>query len=245
MKAKNTNETVHNLVKLNLSRDQAKAYLYLIQNGSQSAHDLGKGIGVLPNAIYRLMRTLQDKGFITKLDTTPVKFQSVPPSQAITAHIENTRRNLEQSSLSIIKSLEHVQDSIAQTRIEITTGRAAMFAKFIELAGNAKQEILVISIGETVSDGIKLVTRDALERGVKAKYLFHVYNKENEAILKSWTRMGVEVRHSPGNGYHLMIFDGLLSFIVANNPEETAERTGMVFHSEGLTTAHREFFYSL
>lgn len=120
-----------------------------------------------------------------------------------------------------------------------------MYKIFAELAKQAEKEILVISIGEAVPDDVKLAHRDAKERGVVQKLIFHLYDKTNEEILRSWIAMGVEVRHYPDWGFHLMVFDGKRSILVTNNPKETAERTGMVIYSEGLSKSLRDYFYSV
>lgn len=246
---KNTQKTAQksltNLVKLGLTPDEAKTYTLLLTKGSQTAASIANSIGVLPNAIYRLAKKLKNKGFIVFLDTTPTKYQVIPPSVAIKAFYEQSRAQLTETTYESISLLSGPTEQNPQTRIDTVISQAEVFSRFVELTKKVKKEVLVISIGETVPDEVKLVIRDAKERGANVKLMFHIYNQENESIIKSWIKMGIEVRHSPGWGYHLMLFDRKISFLVANNPDETAERTGMVIYSQSLAKVHRDYFFSL
>lgn len=120
-----------------------------------------------------------------------------------------------------------------------------MYNTFVEMVKQAEKEILVISIGEPVPDEVKLAHRDALERGVSQKLLFHKHDKGNEDMLRSWMKMGIEVRYYPDWGFHLIVFDGKRSILVANNPKATEERTGIVIYSEGLSRTLRDYFFTI
>jgi len=102
----------------------------------------------------------------------------------------------------------------------MVVGKRAMFETYVGLSNHAKEEILVISIGEPVPDEVKIANRDAQERGVKVKFLVHQFNKENAELLRSWVRMGLAVRYSKDKGFHLMVFDGKRSLLAANNPQQ-------------------------
>lgn len=234
-----------NLVNLGLSSYEAVVYQTLLEEGSLSAKEVAKKVNVLPNAVYRLMDRLQNKGFIVPLDTRPKKFQALPPSIAIEAFSEQQEKRLEELKIKSIRALTESKPKAPQTRIDIIVSRAEVFSRFVELTSQAKEEILVISIGEQVPDDVKLASRDVLQRGVDVKFLFHLYNKDNRELLRSWVKMGIEVRHYPNWGFHLIVFDGKKSILVANNPEETAERTGMIIYSEGISKALRGYFYSV
>ncbi len=77
------------------------------------------------------------------------------------------------------------------------------------------------------------------------KMIVHKRDKENKALLSSWKRMGVEVRHYPDWGFHLLVCDTKQVLLVANNPENTKERTGIVFDSPALAKALRDYFFGV
>ncbi|HLL60107.1 MAG TPA: helix-turn-helix domain-containing protein [Candidatus Nitrosocosmicus sp.] len=231
------------LVKLGLTNDESRCYQFLYTSSSLTIQQISKEMNVLPNAVYRLINRLIDKGFVVELHTSPKTFQAIPPSISIENYVKNKQEELEKLRIQSVLVLSKNNKSTIHTKMEMLTGRGSTYKKFIELAETAKQEILVISIGEEVSDEIKLTHRDAIERGVSIKLLVHTYNKSNENILKNWIRMGTDVRHIQDSGYHLMIFDSNISIIVSNNPENTEERSGMVMYSEGLSKSLRDYFF--
>ena len=231
------------LTDLGLSQHEALAYLALTESGALSVAEVAKHISVLPNAVYRLLTKLQGCGMITEIATSPRKYQAVPPKAAIIAYERHSSMILSQSGLRAIEALTKKSRS-EHTLIDFVVGQKQFFKKYVDFAKQAKTEILVISIGEPVPDEVKLATRDALEKGVKVKFLFHKYNESNESLLKSWVAMGVNVSYYPDGGFHLLVFDGIRSVLVASNPKETNERTGMVITSPSLSSALRDFFYA-
>lgn len=232
------------LVSIGLSRDEAECYKALIKEGSLSTSQLAEMIKVLPNAVYRLMKRLQEKGFVIPLNTYPATFQAVPPTVAVDSYIEQRQKKLDDLRIKSIAFLLKNQP-ILPTKVDVLVSQKIYFNKFVELANSTKSEILVISIGEPVLDEIKIACARAVEREVTIKFIFHVHNKENEQLLKAWVRMGIEVRHYKDAGYHLNIFDGKIAVLVANNPQNSKERTGMVFYNERLANSLRDYFNTL
>jgi len=234
----------HSLVKLALTPDEVRCFQLLVAEGSLNAKSLGKGIGVLPNAVYRLITNLKQKGFIVELDTHPISFQALPPDIAINAYAQNKLKEINQLITLSLKEVSARPSSSTNT-IEQITGRNAMFLKSAEMINKSKNEVLIISIGESVPDEIKIANRDAIERGVTIKFIAQIYNQRNAMILKSWVRMGLEVRHLSETGYHMQIVDGNVCLLSTSNPENSAERSSMIIRSVGLSNAIRNYFYML
>lgn len=229
---------------LGLTDAESKCYQLLITEGTTDSYKLAKKLGFLPNAVYRLMRGLVQKGFAVKLETKPAIFQPVPPSVAIEACAKQKTLEIEKQKMRALEVLSICKPATAP-RFRLLTGRNALFTAYIQHAQEAKKEILIISIGEPVTDDVKLVNRDALERGVAIKMVAHTYDKSNEDLLRNWIKMGIEVRHVPDWGFHLVIFDGTMSILSINNSEQTKERTSLVIYNEALSKSHRNYFMGL
>lgn len=206
---------------------------------------MGKETAMLPNAVYRLMERLRQKGLVVVLDTHPVTFQAIPPQVGLEAFIQKQKQSLEQAKMFSLQAFASKTPRAPQTRIDIVSSRQMMFATYIKLLLNAKKEVLIISVGESVPDALKLANRDALERGIAIKFITHVSDERNKELLRSWVHMGLEVRHYPDSGFHVMVFDGKQSILAANNPQNIAERTSMVIYSEGISRALHDYFFSL
>jgi len=242
--AKIDEESVQTLITLGLSRDEARCYTLCLSQGSLKAGDLASQMDIYANAVYRVMDRLEKKGFVVSLDTHPTTFQAIPADIAVSSYINRKQQQLEEMKTRSLQQFSR-QDHPTQTNVDIQTGKNQMFETYIKLAKQAKQEICIISLGEPVSDEIKLTNRDALERGVKMFFISHQYTKENQQLLQSWIRMGMEVRHMQGGGFHLQIFDRKIGVLTANNPKNTAERTSMVIYNEGIASVLRDYFTSV
>lgn len=233
------------LVNLGLSEKEVSAYLTLLREGALSASQLGRKIGVLPNAVYRLAESLIEKGFVVDLGGRPRRFQARPPETAFGAFLVNQTATIQKAKIAALESLSEMPKRVPQTRVDLVTGQAEVFAKAVEMYNRTRKEILIISIGEPIPEDLLLSMRDALERKVKIEMIAHKYDEENKALLSSWKRMGMKIRHYPDWGFHLSICDAKRVLLTVNNPENTKERTGIMFGSPALAKAMRDYFYSV
>lgn len=233
------------LVKLGLSWDEARTYSLLVNRGALTALELAKGTEILPNAVYRLISNLERKGFVVVLNGRPKSFQAIPPSVAVETFAKEQTSEIERLKTVSIKGLAGKEEVSFQTRMEIFTGRNDMFLKYHQLARETKEEVLIISLGEEVSEEIKIVNRDLVAKGVTIKFLSLRFGQQNEQLLRNWVKMGLEVRHFPGEAYHLVVFDSQKSILAASNPKNGAERSTVCIYSPSLSRALRDYFYSL
>lgn len=227
------------LKELGLTAHEIRCYEILLSKGGLSAKDIASRMGILPHAVYRLAHKLHHEGFVTFVGKYPTEFHAVPASIAVSAGIQKRQEKLMGAEVFLPAS------SPSPTRMGFIKNRHDFYIAFAELAKLATNEILIISIGEPVLDEVKLAHRDALERGLSQKMIFHKNDSENAEILRSWVAMGIEVRHYPDWGFHLVCIDGKKSLLMANNPENPEERSGMEIHSEGLSKGLRDYFYSV
>lgn len=230
------------LVELGLTNDEASIYTLLLSAGSLSAKDISKQLSIIVNSVYRLTDTLIQKGLARELDVTPKQFQAVSPKTALSQLAEEQVSKIRTVSSRAIEQLDAKQNS-NRLNMGLMTGRRELFECFVTLAQNAQKEILVVSVGEEVPESIWSTIKEALGRGVTAKFIFHKNDKENALLIKRWRAMGVSVRHLPREGYHLNIFDNSAAILSASNPEQTKERTGVVIYNESVIEALRTLFF--
>lgn len=233
------------LVKLGLTPDEARLYLFLINRQMFNPKQVASGMRKQISAVSRLAKTLSEKGFVVISKGRPAIYQPVIPEIAVESYINTKQRELEILKIKSKFEIKALKPPERSTYIQMLSNKDETLTKFLELARAARSEILIISIGEPVPDTIKLTHLKAVKKGVVIKLIVHKYDKNNKDLLKSWVKMGTEVRYFRDSGYHLMIFDGERSILVASNPDLSEERTGMTIHSTDLTAALRMFFYSL
>ena len=232
------------LVKLGLSLHETRVYQTLLEEGSLSAKEIAKRVKILPNATYRLLKKLKEKGLVSIVGKYPTLYYSLSPSVALDALVQRKALEFERLKREAIRALEQ-KESERETEINFIPSRYEIFMRYVEMVKRAKDEILVISIGEPIPEETLLAHRDALERGVKIRMIAHKYDKENKALLKAWQQMGLEIRHFPDWGFHLGIRDGKEAILSVNNPKDTRQRVGIQIFSQGLSKALRDYFYSL
>lgn len=242
---KNNKKISHLFVKLGLSPAEATCYKELLTNGALPVIGIANKMKVFPTGVYRLIKKLIGQDLIIELDTFPTTYQAVPFQIALNTLSSQRINEIEEAKMYLSDFLTPLNENSSQIRIETLTGRISLMDKYIELAKNAQEEILIISIGESVGDEVKLINRDALERGVIIKFIVHKFDNNNVELLNTYIKMGLEVKYFKDSGYHLIIVDGEIAILATSNPKNTEERTSMVIHSEGLTNALQKYFYTI
>lgn len=235
---------LRSLIKLGFTPNEARVYKFLMDNGPASVVSLAKKLKVYPNALYRLLSKLTAKELISSTGKHPAIYRAISPQFAFDGFVKKR-----EAELKTIRDL--VTDQLTpeaennQTRIDLLKSSRDFFLTYSELAKGAVKEILVISIGESVPEEVMLANRDALERGVNIRFIAHKCDSTNRDLLRNWKKMGLEVKHFPDWGFHLVVFDGMKSMLSVNNPNNTDERIALVIYSRGLAKAYSDYFYSV
>lgn len=234
-----------NIVKLGLSKHEAMIYQLLTKEGSLSAKAIGRSLGILPNAVYRLCVKLSENKLVTPSKGYPKTFRALSPSVAITSYANEKILEIEDLKDKAIKDFSKLGKATKETQINLLGSRNEIFIKSVEMLKKAKKEVLIISIGEQIPEEVILANRDAISRGIQVKMICHKFNQDNRQLLESWQKMGWQIRHYTDWGFHLVVIDGINSILSVNNPKNTSERTGLEFFSSGLSKALRDYFYSV
>jgi sugar-specific transcriptional regulator TrmB len=234
--------TKQHLLELGLSPDEANIYLLLVSKGGLSAKAIAEQLEMIVNSVYRSTNALIEKELIKELDITPKQFQAISPNSALEQLATKRILTIKESVDSVLNTLD-LKENPNRLHMKLLTGRKELFDSFVDIGKSAQEEILVISIGEPVPESIWQVTKESLKNGVKPKFIFSKYDKDNIMLIKRWQTMGVPVRHVPKEGYHLNIFDRSAAILSASNPEQSKERSGVVIYNEAIIEALREYFF--
>ncbi len=233
------------LVKFGLTKQEAQTYGVLLEKGNLTTREIAEEIDVLPNALYRVLEKLIKKGLVNAYNNNPTIFSPISPSIALDVLTKQKINELEEVKNTVIASLIKRSFPTQETTIHFLKSKGEFFRSYIKLAKQAKKEILVVSIGEPISDEMKLTNRDAIAKGVDFKFIAHKYDEENNSLLQSYVKMGWQTRHYPGSGYHMITVDGAKSILAISNPKHTDDRIAFEIFSTGLSKALRDYFYSV
>jgi len=229
------------LVHFGLSTKEAEVYIALLDNGPLTVKGVAEIFNASPNALYRILKNLIQKGLIIASPTHPSIYRTISPAIAFEALAKKQISAMEISKNELIQRLLTKQKP-DQTKIDLIGTIRDFFLAYAKLAQKAKEEILIISIGEEVPEEVLLANRDCLERGIKIHFIIHKYDSSNKDLIRRWVRMGMEVRHYPDWGFHLIVIDKKVSLLAVNDPKNTSDRVSLQFNSEGLSKALGDYF---
>lgn len=238
------NTDVPKLEQLGLTKQEVAAYLALLKEGNLTAREVAQKVGILPNAVYRTCRKLSEVGFVTLTHNYPTKFHAVAKQTAAVAYANKKIEALEKLSSELGGSQLPIGQDSNPTDINLIYGAENIYEEGAKLLDSAKQEMLVISIGEPITPNLLLAVKNARERGVTIKMIVHKYDEENQTVLENFKKNGYIIRHFPGWGFHMAIYDRGKTLLIINNPENINERAAMLISSKGLSKALSDYFNS-
>lgn len=239
------NKLEETLSKLGLTKQEAQIYLSLTQRGPQTAMEIAKETSILPNAIYRTAYRLSQKGFVTIVEKYPTEFAAINLQTAAPISVGRQVHQLQNLLTNIQGGPLNIKPSSHPTEVQLIYGAENIFEEAAKLLDLAKQEMLVISIGEPIPPNLLLSVRKAKERNVSIRMIAHKYDESNKDVLENLKKNGYEIRHYPDWGFHMAIYDQVKTLLIINNPENTSERVAMFSNSSGLSKALHDYFISV
>lgn len=232
------------LVRLGLSLHEARTYYALLKKGPLSVLNLAAKLKVFPTALYRILEKLKQEHMITLTIHRPKTFTAVNPDIALESFVRNRISGLENIKSELLPGLTTAPED-ADTRIDLLGGKDELFRSYVSLAESAHNEILIISLGEKVSEEILLANRDCIERGVRIRFIVHRHDGTNRMILNRWIRMGLAIRYSKGEGFHIAVADRKTALLSVSDPKNPEKRVTLKIHSRNLARVLAEYFDNL
>ncbi|PJC81600.1 hypothetical protein CO007_03810 [Candidatus Roizmanbacteria bacterium CG_4_8_14_3_um_filter_36_10] len=233
------------LVKLGFSKQEAEIYLTLIKEGVLPAKEIASRMNILPHAVYRIIKKLEKKKLVAIITSSPLTFYVLPPELALSSYVKERSLQLEKEAKEINMMLSSKKIQSPTTKIDVIAGKQEFFLASEALIKEAKQEVLIISIGEPSTSDLILADKRAIERDVTVRMIAHKYDKDNQEFLFNLKKNGLEIRHFPDWGFHLQVVDSEKSLLTVNNPTNPEERITVKINSPGLSKALRDYFYSV
>jgi sugar-specific transcriptional regulator TrmB len=142
----------HTLLKLGLSKNEVRVYLYLARCGERKASEISEALCLHRTETYRILRDLEKRGMVSSVFEKPLKFIATPFEKAIDLLIEAKKlkiKLLERKKKSLVDVwLTLPRPHIAPERKEvfqILEGEEQIDLKAEEILGNAKKELLVFA----------------------------------------------------------------------------------------------------
>jgi len=159
------------LLRLGLSKNEIKVYIYLARTGERKASEISEALSLHRTETYRILRDLEKKGLVSSVFQKPLKFVATPFEKAMDLLIESKKmriRLLEREKSALIKlwfSLPHNEVRLDKKEIfQILEGEEQIGLKANELLERTEEEIYVFAPGRDLAQLYHIGFLDKLKR---------------------------------------------------------------------------------
>ncbi len=168
-------ELQNELLKFNLTANQAKVYIFLGKYGSKTAPEVCKALKIARTETYHLLSTLQSKGVVSASFEHPIKFSALPVQKAMKTLVNAEKervKTLEKQEGQISKLWEKIPEfsgtgsPSSENKFQMLQGQNPINGKLGEMISSAKKEILVLG---SEKDNLRLYHSDFLVEMSKGK----------------------------------------------------------------------------
>ena len=187
-------EALAALERLGLTRKEAKAYLGLVRTGVSTASEVSRLLGVQYPAVYRVLHSLQGKGWIEATRDRPNRYRARNPrvvaEQALQAHVDELGTAAEQ-----IATL--AEEYTARTRsleadLYLYKGPESVGNKLREVVLSATGEVLVVSPFAVDPEVLRMILTAVRRSRQRSRMILNQANSEDVARLR--TDLGASIR---------------------------------------------------
>jgi sugar-specific transcriptional regulator TrmB len=140
------------LLRLRLSKNEVKIYLFLARNGSQKAQKIAESLGVPRTEAYKILRELEGKGFISRILERPMKFMIVPFEKIVEEDIEERKQKIhklekkKEELLDLWQTLPKADESQeAKETLQVIEGKSQISARAVKILREAHSQIRVVA----------------------------------------------------------------------------------------------------
>ena len=130
------------LEKIGLSKQEAKVYINTLKLGIAKASEIAQKSDIKREASYYILKTLQEKGFISEVIKSGVKYYNAVQPKRILEIIEEEKQQKTEFIKDILPDLESLQKiALTRPKIEVYEGLAGLKTVLSLLIQNKNQTI--------------------------------------------------------------------------------------------------------
>ncbi|MDP1694769.1 MAG: helix-turn-helix domain-containing protein [Candidatus Woesearchaeota archaeon] len=130
------------LENIGLSRQEAFVYISTLKLGMTKASRIAQKAGLKREAVYYILKQLQEKGFVSEVIKSGVKYYSAVPPQRILGIIEEEKQQKTEAIKEILPDIEALQKiAFIRPQIEIYEGVKGYKTIIAKLVEKKSQEI--------------------------------------------------------------------------------------------------------
>ncbi|MBI2611810.1 hypothetical protein HYW54_03640 [Candidatus Gottesmanbacteria bacterium] len=217
-----------------LSSQAIEVYKLLLQRGILSASEIARELGVQRTAIYRLATHLMSIGMITEVSAWPKRFRANSLSNSEDRYL-NYQRTWFSSTFQGIQDITKSKKVDLSFSLSFIEGREEIFQKIAEDLRKAEKwaKFIVLGLPQGISPELLFEQKNAVERDVPVKIIVQEYSFENNIVLLSWEKAGLDVRFGKKIGFHLLLIDNSITYLMTYEKENKLKRSAVrIMHAE-------------
>jgi sugar-specific transcriptional regulator TrmB len=221
-----------------VSGQSADVYRVLVHSGDLTARQIGKELGILPNSVYRAVKSLIALGMAEKLDEYPVRYRAKPANSAMDWYMRAAAQSFRQDfGNDVTKPADNSLPTITFIK-----DRQHLLRICERDARNATKTINYIVSGHGIPDSTVLAYRKAATVGVRIRAIIQNTPETTKHGLENYRDMGVEVRYLPNIGIRLFIFDGRIACLTSYDDTQSSRAFGIRFTYAPVAAQLNELF---
>ena len=235
-------ENIYELLKIGLTKGEAKVYLALSELGSSTVGPIVKKSKVAYSNIYDILNRLIDKGIVSFITKNKTKhFQAAPPATLL-KYLERKETEISKQKVAlknVLTKIENIQQGKQNQEAEVFLGINGLKAAYEKLIKNStKEEILFFNLyKQEYSEQFDLFYKNIsdLSKSLKNRGIINTeYKKSWFAKQAKFLNMKFVDFPIPGNID--ILTDKVL--IVSWTPTPTA----ILIHSQTIADNFRDYF---
>lgn len=205
------------------SPQATEIYRLLLENNALTAKNIAKELHIFPNAVYRAVKQLLEKGFVKQIDSYPTSYAALPQNEALELYSANLQQNFQQLfTTKILTNARTLDIAFLRTREDLRQNTDADVA-------TAQHSVHFIVSGLEVPAETILTYKQAIERGVTVRALVQQLDDTSEHMFKNWKKIGLHVKYSPNMEARTFIIDKKIVYFTSYSPNKKEEAIGMRF----------------
>ncbi len=145
------NEINTALIRLGLSKNEVKIYLFLARQGAQKAQKIAESLGVPRTEAYKVLRELENKGVILRILERPMRFMIVPFEKILEEDLEGRRQRIHKLEkkknelLALWQTLPKADvEQDAKETLQIIEGRRQISVRVANILRQTHRKIRVV-----------------------------------------------------------------------------------------------------
>jgi len=247
------------LTEYGFSKEEAEVYVFLTAMGPTPARIVARRFAVNRMRAYRVLKGLEERGFIHRIMGRPVRYTAAPASEVLRRSIDEAKQRLsalEADENRVLEDLAKIRtrepEEAEEPRFRIYQGRQQVYELLSQMGGRVKREVKLVT---TSLDLLRLSfwgLDDMLIRLSKEGKQVRLLVQVDESSVEEVERiMGdIEVRHiSVPSPVRFAIVDGgeILTSVAMDDSMSmtTDDDTGLWTNAPSFIAAIKVFYESL